>query len=404
MRNTERTIAVDVGKSTARAFVFEINTEKRRPAAELIAKFCDSSPDVEKTTTANRFSNLPLDPSDETCSSNVIKPSKPPPIVLNGIEDVNELSKLLQTASDKVNFKFKLINKNLLHILVSSAEEYKKIITTIRAKGLIGHTFTPKDTKCYRVVIKDLHHSTPHDAIIEAIEATNNRVKGEIINARYGPDKKPTSTFFVNIEPSINNPAVKSIKYIFNQKGKTTCQSNQTPPSNPTVGNESTGNGNNTHSRSYADATSGKTPQPSQQSNSKLEDMLLKQSEKMDILIQQIGSLVGVISTLISNLNNDFLARSHVEHKWSCSQQNELEVFMKSNMIDVCLISESHTTSRSRINVPGYSVYLTPHPDGGAHAGAAIIIKNSVKHCLLDPFAAPISKLPPLELKIDQDF
>ncbi|GBP13791.1 hypothetical protein EVAR_8012_1 [Eumeta japonica] len=56
-------------------------------------------------------SNLPLDPSDETCSSNVIKPSKPPPIVLNGIEDVNELSKLLQTASDKVNFKFKLINK-----------------------------------------------------------------------------------------------------------------------------------------------------------------------------------------------------------------------------------------------------------------------------------------------------
>ncbi|GBP05707.1 Nucleic-acid-binding protein from transposon X-element [Eumeta japonica] len=196
--------------------------------------------------------------------------------------------------------------------------------------------------------IKDLHHSTPHDAIIEAIEATNNRVKGEIINARYGPDKKPTSTFFVNIEPSINNPAVKSIKYIFNQKvkiedprksktivqcqrcqqyghSKNNCmrpyrcvkcgeghksseckkkdrttpakcalcscdhpanykgceiykeilarrhkttmprakqpaQSNQTPPSNPTVGNESTGNGNNTHSRSYADATSGKTP------------------------------------------------------------------------------------------------------------------------------------------------
>ncbi|GBP57514.1 hypothetical protein EVAR_103111_1 [Eumeta japonica] len=111
-------------------------------------------------------------------------------------------------------------------------------------------------------------------------------------------------------------------------RAKQPAQSNQTPPSNPTVGNRSTGNGNNTHSRSYADATSGKTPQPSQQSNSKLEDMLLKQ--------------------------------------------------------------KSHTTSRSRINVPGYSVYLTPHPDGGAHAGAAIIIK-SVKHCLLDPFAASLS-------------
>ncbi|GBP72775.1 Nucleic-acid-binding protein from transposon X-element [Eumeta japonica] len=48
---------------------------------------------------------------------------------------------------------------------------------------------------------KDLHHSTPHDAIIEAIEATNNRVKGEIINARYGPDKKPTSTFLSTLSP-----------------------------------------------------------------------------------------------------------------------------------------------------------------------------------------------------------
>ncbi|GBP72774.1 RNA-directed DNA polymerase from mobile element jockey [Eumeta japonica] len=148
-------------------------------------------------------------------------------------------------------------------------------------------------------------------------------------------------------------------------RAKQPAQSNQTPPSNPTVGNESTGNGNNTHSRSYADATSGKTP-------------------------NQVNNPIWALFLPLSpNLNNDFLARSHVEHKWSCSQQNELEVFMKSNMIDVCLISESHTTSRSRINVPGYSVYLTPHPDGGAHAGAAIIIKNSVKHCLLDPFAAP---------------
>ncbi|GBP92632.1 hypothetical protein EVAR_62205_1 [Eumeta japonica] len=43
-------------------------------------------------------------------------------------------------------------------------------------------------------------------------------------------------------------------------RAKQPAQSNQTPPSNRTVGNESTGNGNNTHSRSYADATSGKTP------------------------------------------------------------------------------------------------------------------------------------------------
>lgn len=68
---------------------------------------------------------------------------------------------------------------------------------------------------------------------------------------------------------------------------------------------------------------------------------------------------------------------------------NELEMLIKSNKLDVCLISESHTTARSRICIPGFSVYHTCHPDGGAHAGTAIIIRNSVKHCLLEPIAAP---------------
>jgi hypothetical protein len=69
--------------------------------------------------------------------------------------------------------------------------------------------------------------------------------------------------------------------------------------------------------------------------------------------------------------------------------KHEVEMFIKTNNLDICLISESHTTSRSRICIPGFSVYLTPHPDGGAHAGSAVIIKNSIKHCLLDPFTAP---------------
>lgn len=97
---------------------------------------------------------------------------------------------------------------------------YEKIIAVIRANGLIRHTFIQKDKKCTRIVIKDVHRSTPHEIISEAVEATNNKMKSEIINARYGRDKKPTSPFFVNIEPSINNPAVKNITYIFNENDK----------------------------------------------------------------------------------------------------------------------------------------------------------------------------------------
>jgi hypothetical protein len=69
--------------------------------------------------------------------------------------------------------------------------------------------------------------------------------------------------------------------------------------------------------------------------------------------------------------------------------KNELEMFIINNKLDVCLISESHTTSRSQICIQGFSVYLTSHPDGGAHAGTALIIKNSIKHYLLESFTTP---------------
>jgi hypothetical protein len=188
-------------------------TNKKRKIREVTA-----SPEGNQLGN-NRFSALPLE-NGEDPPTNAKAPSKPPPIVLYGIEDVNELTKLLDTVVQKNEFKYKLVNKNLLRIMVDTADNYKKVIDLLRSKGLIGHTFARKDTKCYRVVIKNLHHTTPHDAIIEEIENTGNKVKGDIINVRYGVDKIPTSTFFVNIEPSVNNKAVKNIQYIYHQRIK----------------------------------------------------------------------------------------------------------------------------------------------------------------------------------------
>jgi len=46
------------------------------------------------------------------------------------------------------------------------------------------------------------------------------------------------------------------------------------------------------------------------------------------------------------------------------------------------LISETHFTTRSYFKVPNYAIYDTQHPDGTAHGGTAILIKNSIKHYL----------------------
>lgn len=172
-----------------------------------------STPPLEETLTSNRFVGLPIDQIDDI----PVKPIKPPPIILYGVEDLNKLTELLETTTEKHQFTYKIINKNQLRISTIDADVHKKLITLIRSNGLIGHTFNRKDNRDYRIVIKNLHPSTPLNIIKEELEATGNQVTGEIINARYGPEKRPTSTFFANLAAGPNNKSIKDLKYIYHQ-------------------------------------------------------------------------------------------------------------------------------------------------------------------------------------------
>jgi hypothetical protein len=60
----------------------------------------------------------------------------------------------------------------------------------------------------------------------------------------------------------------------------------------------------------------------------------------------------------------------------------EVKIYIQSQKVDVMLISETHFTTKSYIKIPTYSMYDTQHPDGTAHGGTAIIIKNGIKHHL----------------------
>jgi len=42
----------------------------------------------------------------------------------------------------------------------------------------------------------------------------------------------------------------------------------------------------------------------------------------------------------------------------------ELTQFLQDNKIDVLLVSETHSTSRTVLNIPNYSIYHCNHPDG----------------------------------------
>lgn len=59
---------------------------------------------------------------------------------------------------------------------------------------------------------------------------------------------------------------------------------------------------------------------------------------------------------------------------------HEIKNFNIEHKLDILLISETHFTNRSYIKINNYTVYDTKHPDGTAHGGSAIIIRNSIKH------------------------
>jgi exonuclease III len=51
------------------------------------------------------------------------------------------------------------------------------------------------------------------------------------------------------------------------------------------------------------------------------------------------------------------------------------------------LISETHFTAKSFLKIPGYKLYHTNHPDNTAHAGSAILIKNTIDNYQLNGYA-----------------
>ena len=59
----------------------------------------------------------------------------------------------------------------------------------------------------------------------------------------------------------------------------------------------------------------------------------------------------------------------------------ELETFLCIAKIDIYLISETHFTNQTYLRMRGYKGYHTPHPDNIAKGGAAILIKDTIKHC-----------------------
>ncbi|KAL4108230.1 hypothetical protein QTP88_018466 [Uroleucon formosanum] len=68
---------------------------------------------------------------------------------------------------------------------------------------------------------------------------------------------------------------------------------------------------------------------------------------------------------------------------------NELQHILSKNNADIALISETLFTPNTCAKIYGFNAYFSCHPNGTAHAGAAIYIKSNITHHSLPPYSTP---------------
>lgn len=62
-----------------------------------------------------------------------------------------------------------------------------------------------------------------------------------------------------------------------------------------------------------------------------------------------------------------------------CKSKPEVEHYIKTNQVDVMLVSETHLTTRSYFNIPGYEIINAFHPGNRMRAGASVIVKRGIE-------------------------
>lgn len=177
----------------------------------------------EGSNNSNRFSVLDLDVQSNKHNStekedsmlNAVVSHKPPPIFVPQVSDINKMLKSFSIVIGKENFTYKSGRDGQARVMTSNSDCYRKLVSYLDTNNITFHTYQLKEDKPYRIVIKNIHFSTPIDDIKHDL-AKNGHTVRNIVNAKSKISKLPMSIFFVDLEPSTNNKKVFDVNRLYN--------------------------------------------------------------------------------------------------------------------------------------------------------------------------------------------
>ena len=141
-----------------------------------------------------------------------------PPIFIRTVKDYKAFCDSINDITKGKPFLCKN-SINGIKLSTSSADSYHTVIKFLQSNKVDFHTFQLKEDKAFRVVIRNLHHSTPISEIKNELTALRHTPRN-ITNVLQRITKQPLPLFFIDLEPNINNRDVFNIDHLFYSKIK----------------------------------------------------------------------------------------------------------------------------------------------------------------------------------------
>lgn len=147
-----------------------------------------------------------------------IKIKPPPPIFVRGLLDFAAFRTVLINLVGINNFFVKSTSKNL-KIQSSNSDTYRSIIKYLKESKAEYHTFQAQEDKSFRIVVRNLHPSTPTVDIGIAIQEIGYTVRS-VTNVLHKTTKSKLPIFFVDLEPAEINQDIFHLNSLLNTKIK----------------------------------------------------------------------------------------------------------------------------------------------------------------------------------------
>ena len=168
--------------------------------------------DTENTQTTQNETGLDMETEQPK-----IKP--PPPVFIRGILDYSAFRAVLIELIGANNFVVKS-SANNLKVQTTNSDTYRSLIKYLKENKAEFHTYQAHEDKSFRIVIRNIHPSTPTTDIGIAIEEIGGFTVRNVTNVLNKTNKNKLPIFFVDLEPAEINKDIFFINSLLNTKIK----------------------------------------------------------------------------------------------------------------------------------------------------------------------------------------